>query len=310
MSACSRGSEPNNFTLPLISSSKALGGSMLTKEVNVCACRQSCCSKTAEDSRAISGKTAAYQSCRGSAAGCACAVGSAVPGSAARWIRTQAALRVWRPVEHRRGPPRRVLTGWGGIRRRQIGLPSAISRRAISRGTKIYRTRPTALHFEQIEARLVFTATQSQAQVGRRRFEAMSFGTKQHTERTARCGGKLQSPQPAVIGAFQPEQHGSTDSRTQSLFSGPQSFRSRIGPNHQQTPQFDPLLRQGGRIRFVRGCNPDQPRRLTAALGTALAGHQRRQKQLHFAKTGLIHQYFDERRRRPPTPRQAGIQRA
>jgi hypothetical protein len=41
-----------------------LGGSMLTKEVNVCACRQSCCSK-AEDSRTISGNTAAYQSCLG-----------------------------------------------------------------------------------------------------------------------------------------------------------------------------------------------------------------------------------------------------
>src|ERR1700683_2811644 len=66
MSACSCGSEPNNFTLPLISSNKALGGSMLTKEVKVCACRQSFRSGAAKDSScAIAGNTAAYHSCFG-----------------------------------------------------------------------------------------------------------------------------------------------------------------------------------------------------------------------------------------------------
>ena len=40
MPACSVSSEPNSFTLPRISSSKAFGISMLTRGVNRCACRQ------------------------------------------------------------------------------------------------------------------------------------------------------------------------------------------------------------------------------------------------------------------------------
>ena len=39
MSACSAASDPKSFTLPLISKSSALGGSMLTHGVNRCACR-------------------------------------------------------------------------------------------------------------------------------------------------------------------------------------------------------------------------------------------------------------------------------
>ncbi len=74
MSACSCSSEPNNFTLPLISSNKALGGSMLTKEVNCSACRQSLCS-TAGSLCANSGNTAAYHSCLERGRAFACALG-------------------------------------------------------------------------------------------------------------------------------------------------------------------------------------------------------------------------------------------
>src|SRR5271154_1319747 len=83
MSACSCSNEPNNLTLPLISSNKALGGSMLTKEVNCSACRQSLCS-TAGSLCANSGNTAAYHSCleRGRTLDCALGGGGADKGGA------------------------------------------------------------------------------------------------------------------------------------------------------------------------------------------------------------------------------------
>ena len=55
----------------------------------------------------------------------------------------------------------------------------------------------------------------------------MPLGTKQNAERTARLGRQFQTPQPAIIGALQPEQHRCADSRTQSLLSSPQALPSR-----------------------------------------------------------------------------------
>src|SRR6202041_198264 len=74
---CKRG--PNSFRLPLISSMSALGGSMLTNEVNCCACMHRRCSKAAECSLTNCGNTAAYQNCfeRGRPAGCS---GVGTPG--------------------------------------------------------------------------------------------------------------------------------------------------------------------------------------------------------------------------------------
>ncbi len=71
----------------------------------------------------------------------------------------------------------------------------------------------------------------------------MPLGAKQHTECTARLGRELQTPQPAIIGALQPEQHRGTDTRTQSLFSRPQCFRGAGRAHYQQAREFDAGLR-------------------------------------------------------------------
>ena len=145
MSACSRCREPNNFTLPLISSNNALGGSMLTKEVNDCACIQSFCSATASGSVcAMSGNTAAYHSC------------FADVGVGVRRGRARAAAAP--------GRERRTARGAGS---RQISLPFVISQNAISRTTKIYRAGPAALHFEQIDMRHGAAMAHDNAQIGR-----------------------------------------------------------------------------------------------------------------------------------------------
>src|SRR6202040_2694071 len=80
MSACKRSRGPNSFRLPLISSNKALGSSMLTNEVNRCACRQRRCS-TAEECSTLtsSGNTAAYQSCFERTRPAVCGVGGTPP---------------------------------------------------------------------------------------------------------------------------------------------------------------------------------------------------------------------------------------
>ena len=86
-------------------------------------------------------------------------MGAALLSAAAVWIQVRVALRVWAPVKHLGGTP-----GSGPRRsgtRRQINLPSAISLSAISRATKIYRARATALHLEQIEARARLTSAQN-----------------------------------------------------------------------------------------------------------------------------------------------------
>ena len=74
----------------------------------------------------------------------------------------------------------------------------------------------------------------------------MSLGTKQHGERTARLGGELQTPQPAIVGALQPKQNGGANTGTQCLLSRPQSLRGRSRTNHQQTLKLDTRCAKAG----------------------------------------------------------------
>ncbi len=156
----------------------------------------------------------------------------------------------------------------------------------------------------------MFTVRHQQTQTGRGGFETMSLGAKKYCQSTARLGGELQTPQPAIVGALQPQQHRGADTGTQGLFGGPQCFRGAGRPHHQQAPQLDSLLRQGRSIRLIGRCNPNEPRALVAYTTTSLTRNQGRQEKLHVAHTRLVQQHFNERRRRPPTPGQTRIQRA
>ena len=133
---------------------------------------------------------------------------------------------------------------------------------------------PAALHLDEFEMSLLSTVRQSHPQAGRRRFEPMPLRAKQYSECTPRFRCKLQTPQPAIIGALQPEQYRRTDSRTQCLFGSPQSFRGARRAHHQQTIELYPLLCQRRCVRFVGRRNPDDPGRL--AGGLVLALHQSR----------------------------------
>jgi hypothetical protein len=86
-------------------------------------------------------------------------VGAALLSAAALWIPAQVVLRVEAQARRLDDAPRSGS-------RRQISLPSAISQSAISRDTKIYRAGPTALHFEQIDARARRVPAHDNAQVG------------------------------------------------------------------------------------------------------------------------------------------------
>ena len=86
-------------------------------------------------------------------------MGAALLSAAALWIPAQVALRVEAQARRLDGAPRSGS-------RRQISLPSAISQSAISWSAKIHRAWPAALHFEQIDARLMLPSAQTQAQVG------------------------------------------------------------------------------------------------------------------------------------------------
>jgi len=80
MPACKRSRGPNSRKLPLISNNSALGGSMLTNEVNRCAYKQRRCSTAAACSMpANSGNTTAYHSCRERTWPAACGVGGMPP---------------------------------------------------------------------------------------------------------------------------------------------------------------------------------------------------------------------------------------
>ncbi len=64
MPACNISSEPNSFTLPLISSNKALGSSMLTNEVNVLRVHAEALQRSGRRSASVSsGNTTAYHKC-------------------------------------------------------------------------------------------------------------------------------------------------------------------------------------------------------------------------------------------------------
>jgi hypothetical protein len=89
-------------------------------------------------------------------------VGAALLSAAALWIPARVArVALWVGAQARRldcAPLSHI--------RRQISLPSAILQSAISRSTKIHRAWPTALHFEQIDARARRAPAHDNAQVG------------------------------------------------------------------------------------------------------------------------------------------------
>jgi len=79
IAACKRTTGPNSCKLPLISSSRALGGSILTNEVNRCACRQRRRIPASPCSSANCGNIAAYHSCFERVQPAVCGVGGSAP---------------------------------------------------------------------------------------------------------------------------------------------------------------------------------------------------------------------------------------
>ena len=101
----------------------------------------------------------------------------------------------------------------------------------IDAGLGLDGTRAAALHLQQRKARLRLSLRQQQAQHRGRGLEPVPLGAKQTRRARPLLGRQLQTPQPAVIGAFQPEQNGRADSRAQCLFGRPQGFRGAWGPH-------------------------------------------------------------------------------
>ena len=207
---------PNSFKLPLISSSNAFGGSMLTNEVNCCACKQRRCRRRRR-AAPIPGNTTAYHSCFESQAAGALYSGRIAPGP-------------------RSGSAPVADAGASSAKRSAVRAASALSKGLDGTG-------PAALHLEQGRLMPLPRPGSAASASGGGRFEAMPFGAKQHAERATRLGGELQTPQPAIIGALS---HSKTAAQTPEPNACSAAHKASVARGRAAPPasaELDSLLR-------------------------------------------------------------------
>jgi hypothetical protein len=143
---------------------------------------------------------------------------------------------------------------------------------------------------------------QLQAQRGERTARGLAGGEVE-TERLAVLRGELQPAQCAFADEGRPAQHRAARTGRERLLHGPEPVGAVVHADHEQSGEFDPGAREGGRVRQAGWCDEGDP-------GVpAREARERRDEQRQLADAGLRHQQLGEGSARPAAAGKQRIER-